>query len=357
MRNRIHTQSLCKQPRKIRWIAMLLHGFFAWAFFGGLALSAQTFNSYRLVVVDGEQERQDLFATAFNDENVVVGTSRLPGEERRFFIWRPLEGIEYLGNANAYGLFGDVNNWEYVVGTNSEPGLWIWKDTLLAQLDVGGNLPAFINDHLQLAGTRSVNGQRRGFIQRMVDSKGGYNLDDIGHLGGGSSEVHAINNQGTVVGCSHNADGEKRAFRFSQQTGMVLLEIPLDSGNYSIAKAVNDDDDILVWNSFESYLVDGETGLVDTIEAPEPAELIRAVSINGRGDAVGSYVVQGSALVRPFIWREGIAVDLNELVSQLPKNVTLVSPVAINENGAILIQGLRDNTIQAFILEPVMRRW
>jgi probable HAF family extracellular repeat protein len=58
----------------------------------------------------------------------------------------------------------------------------------------------------------------------------GAGMVDLGHLGGGDSQAHAINNHGIVVGTSELPNGTSHAFRWTSAEGMVDLNTLLPPG-------------------------------------------------------------------------------------------------------------------------------
>jgi probable HAF family extracellular repeat protein len=65
----------------------------------------------------------------------------------------------------------------------------------------------------------------------------GYEVVDIGTLGGDSSRAFGINDEGVVVGLARLADGTDRAFRYSRANG--LQQLPTMGGTYGLAFDVN----------------------------------------------------------------------------------------------------------------------
>src|SRR5918993_1025721 len=74
-----------------------------------------------------------------------------------------------------------------------------------------------------------------------------YKVQDLGTLGGASSEAKGINGSGQVVGWSDNSSGVHRAFIYDSANGMKDLNdsIPADSGwTITSASAINNEGQI-----------------------------------------------------------------------------------------------------------------
>jgi probable HAF family extracellular repeat protein len=138
-----------------------------------------------------------------------------------------------------------------------------------------------------------------------------YTMTLLGTLGGSTSSVTAINEQGDVVGKSQMADGTKEIFVYFNNSGTMHrlrdLVTPTDQLDWSwtsnTAHGINSQGQICMWlqrtNPYASHAVrislvfDEETGVVIPgqaaveIVAPDPSY---ATGINENGDVTGEYL-------------------------------------------------------------------
>ena len=76
---------------------------------------------------------------------------------------------------------------------------------------------------------------------------------DLGTAGSSSSYAIDINNSGEVVG---GLDGPRAGFYWSKTTGMIKLTDPNTSVNFSIAMAINDNNQIVGYKDLtRAYLL------------------------------------------------------------------------------------------------------
>jgi probable HAF family extracellular repeat protein len=144
------------------------------------------------------------------------------------------------------------------------------------------------------------------------DRDGGAPLD-LGTLaGGGPAGASAINDRGDVSGTALAADGSPQAFLWTPESRKpVQLEPPA-----GFVAAVN--------------------GCCKTI--------------NDRREIVG-FMFDADFNSRAFLWKDGVMVDLNDLIPNGSKWV-LQSAAGINASGQIAGQGLINNEVHAFLATP-----
>ncbi len=137
-----------------------------------------------------------------------------------------------------------------------------------------------------------------------------YSLTDLGTLRLGSARVHDINSLGQVVGASGAPHGSgTRAFFWSRKTGMLDLAA-LPRGDYSVASAINDSDQVVgtsnSQNGMHAFLWTPANGL-QKLPALSGTNSTRAYAINGLGQIAG---VSGS---HATLWNGNTAKDLGTL--------------------------------------------
>jgi probable HAF family extracellular repeat protein len=137
---------------------------------------------------------------------------------------------------------------------------------------------------------------------------------NLGSLGGPISGASAINNRGDVSGTSTTADGSTRPFLWTPESPRTLLQLN-PPGDFPVV--VN--------------------GCCKTI--------------NDRREIVGFMFNADFSQQRAFLWKDGVMVDLNDLIAKDSPWV-LQSAAGINDSGQIAGQGLINGEVHAFLATP-----
>ena len=237
-------------------------------------------------------------AFAINDVRQVVGA--MNGSDSLVpFMWRRAGGMQTLpslagdngGNALA------VNSSGVIAGTSTgKTGVHavVWKNGSPAMLSTPSGFSeteaAAINAGGDVAGVARANGTKHAFLWTTDGS-----AQDLGTLSaGGTSEAFAVDTNRDVVGQA-SVGGQFHAFLWSSGAGMKDLGV-LNGGDFS-----------------------------------------QALAMNNNGQVVGSS--NSNMGPRAFLWTAGGGmVDLNTLIPT-NSNLVLVSAVAINDKGQILVMG------------------
>lgn len=214
----------------------------------------------------------------------------------------------------------------------------------------------------------------KAFLIRALDRSS--RMIDLGTLGGAHAQAWGVNDFGFVTG---NAQvGEKsestHAFVWHSKTGMQ--DLGTLAGEFSYGMFISANNHIVGYSTISddndrvhAFLYDGSTmlDLGSLGGASMESDRSFALGVNVADEVVGySYVpVVGSAIGFPpeiqqvaFVYRNGLMMDLNELIGSAVKRYQLHSATAINDKGQIVAVAF-DREMEAFravLLTPTTAR-
>lgn len=254
---------------------------------------------------------------SINNAGFIVGNSYGPGGlfDQRGVRWAPDNSLTDLGrynNSNTF--FDDVNEAGIIVGDSNrafkyEPGLGY---TELAALNgsTSANTSA-INENNWIVGSSSAEvspgvNQTRATVWKPDGTQLNLGILDIPGQDDTTSVAFGVNDNNEVVGYFGNVTAFSHAFYWSESTGMVDLGAP--GGRSSFANDINNDGDIVGYASFDT-----------------------------------------NPLQRAYLWRDGMAYDLNQFVPA-GSGWVLNEAYGINDLGDIVGRGTFNGQTQAFYL-------
>lgn len=340
----------------------------AFAFAALSSAFAQT-QTYRLTDIGVPAGRQLVHPAAINGQGWVAGSDE---SQALRYVNGVLQELGTL-NGGTVSTAAAMNNSGEVAGAstfqNSGNIRHATLFTLNGNFDLGtlpnGNysFATGLNDIQEVVGYTAPSAsstQTRAFIW---DSGNG--IFDIGTLGGQYARACSINNSSVVTGSSQipGGLGTLHAFIWDGTNGM--RDLGTLAGTSSFGNFINEKNHIVgssTINGFDNrehaFLYDGTMHDLGSLGG-EVFESDRSVAygINLFDQVVGTSYrpYEGGALYQvAFVYREGRMFDLEKLVDASGADYRLMSAVAINDDGKIVVDAIRISTgaIRGVILTP-----
>jgi probable HAF family extracellular repeat protein len=300
-------------------------------------------------------------ATGINQPGVVSGLATTSGGGTHAALWDDGQIVDLGTLGGTSGVAIDVNPRGRAVGVSTNPvgvnRAFLWEDGVMSDLgSLGGPIGRAnrINPRGEIVGFSST---ADGPIH--ATHWYGGTTTDLGTFGGSFSLAAGINSAGEVVGAATYPDGLERGALWTHGAMIDLDALPPAYPN-SRAIRINDRDQAVGWAATAPGVVEQIVGATHAVlwSAGEVVDLgtlgggptSRAYGINNLTQVVGTARTAAGA-DHAFLWRDGLITDANDLLPA-DSGWTLTIALGIDEQGAIVGQGIHDGQRHAFLLEP-----
>ena len=288
-----------------------------------------------------------------NDNNDVVGQiGNSP------VLWKngtvvPLETVNNgNGIAGGINILGEISGL-VVVDNTSRTAKWNNLGNLTFTDNVHDrSFGTKLNDNGTIGGTSTIVGNPSRATIWINNNPVYINMPASNIEGGCWTHVSDINNNNWAVGSACVPFSNSKTFLWKASGNMVYLP---DLGEQSYAHGINNNN-LIVGNvqepvTFSRKAAVWENEILSIIETPVGFTWAEAKDVNSSNEIVG-YYREGFANSFGFIFKDGVRTDLNTL---LPVNSgwSITKAVAINDNGAILAEGLKNGNSSSCILTPL----
>ena len=272
-------------------------------------------------------------ANDINDQDVIVGASHDSTGVSHAFIWRSgvMQDLGTLGGKASSAL--RVNRRGDVAGvSNASDGtlhVFLWQGGAMQDLGQASQLQSgvFLNDQAEVAWT-SPGGHAQRWSRGVTQ--------DLGTLGGPTSQVSGVNDQGAVTGMSSTGT-QTDAYVWTPAAGMQDIVPPAGSGVLSVA-GINRHgwvagtfiDNRNVFNVLmRAFVWDGtQLTVIPILHVPSDSEGT-AIAINDAGQVAENDLDLNFSRAHPVLWDRGVLVPANTSLADY-QNAT-----AMNSQGVV----------------------
>jgi probable HAF family extracellular repeat protein len=329
---------------------------------GVASAGAETYSLTDLGILPGKKENAST-AAAINDSGQVAGTSA--GTAFRYTRERKIS-MEDVGK-NPYGItrgFG-LSSSGQVVGDSTFGAKGSISRAALFGNGAAKDLGTLKGWIFSRANGINASGQVVGFAGQTLDSDHGRaflvettgksnSLIDLGTLGGDYAQAWGINDSGYVTGHAQPFGINQPAHAFIWHLNMGMVDLGTLAGDFSYGTFINANNHVVGYSTIDknndrvhAFLHDGKDmlDLGSLGGASMDSDNSYALGVNSSDQVVGySYTPvsqdAGLGLEPPiqqvaFLYRQGVMVDLNNLIGGAAKEYRLYSATAINDKGQI----------------------
>lgn len=307
-------------------------------------------------------------AFSINNSGQVAGFAETTDGRSQAFVYtdRTLLNLGTLGGSDSYAyrisdsgvVIGRANN---AAGKN-RAFVSVLNNSLfdISSLDsrLGGSFSAAlgVNGSGQIVGYFHTANEHMASRNR-VFLYGDHRVTDLGTFGGADGIVTAINDSGQMVG-SYGTEPEadyaaRVAFLYS---GGRVINLGTLGGKVTIAADINNAGQVVGYSQTtrgESHAFIYSAGVLTDLGMLPGGTQSFAYGINRSAQVVGASDSAAASTLHAFLYSAGVMKDLNSLI---PANSgwVLTEARAINNNGQIVGNGIKDGQQRAFLLSRVV---
>ena len=297
-----------------------------------------------------------------NDGTIVVGASKDSTVKNKAFVWQHSSGLNSLGTlggleSSAAGVSEDGRITGTAQDSLGRTRAFVYINGVMQDLDPFRFTDTYANDispqgYIIVGSYSDSNSYQKAF------KYAGAGLNDIGTLGGETSEAYAISGgiDPITVGRSQTSNFEFHAFK---SRGNLRDDLGTLGGNFSSATDISKNQDFIVGYSNgtnhndHAFIWTDSSGMQDlgTLGGNQST----AWSVSDNGVTVGvSYTQNG--MENAFIWTPNLGMqNLNDIYSNLiPSNGKLTTASSISADGRYIVgTGYQSNPerYEAFLLD------